>query len=122
MSKDIALLLLRVGFAGTMALSHGFGKLMGFSEISLRFPDPIGLGSTVSLALAVFSEFFCAIALVFGFFSRFAAFNLAFTMGVAFFVVHGQDAFNKKELAFVYLIAFLALLISGPGKISIDER
>lgn len=44
-----------------------------------------------------------------------------FTMGVAFFVIHGNDPFSLKELAFVYLVIFILMYIAGPGKFSLDR-
>lgn len=122
---DGALLGLRLWLGLTMALNHGLGKLTGFSEMAGKFPDPIGLGSTPSLALAVFAEFFCALLLAAGLVTRFAAFNLAFTMGVAFFMVHSaslKPGPGSGELAFVYLAGFAALLASGPGRFSLDAK
>lgn len=46
---------------------------------------------------------------------------MAFTMIVAFFIVHANDAFTVKELAFIYLIVFIIMYIAGPGKFSIDH-
>ena len=40
-------------------------------------------------------------------------------MAVAFFDVHDAD-FPEGELSFIYLILFLLLYITGPGKYSID--
>ena len=45
---------------------------------------------------------------------------LAITMFVAFFVVHGDDPFRDKELAFLYLACFTALVMTGAGRYSID--
>lgn len=45
---------------------------------------------------------------------------MIFTMGIAFFVIHANDAFAMKELALVYLIVFILMYISGPGKYSVD--
>ena len=45
---------------------------------------------------------------------------MIFTMGVAFFVIHGNDPFAVKELAFVYLAIFALMYIAGPGKFSAD--
>ena len=42
-------------------------------------------------------------------------------MIVAFFIVHANDAFTVKELAFIYLIVFIIMYIAGPGKFSIDH-
>ena len=46
---------------------------------------------------------------------------MIFTMGVAFFVIHGNDPFSLKELAFVYLVIFILMYIAGPGKFSLDR-
>jgi putative oxidoreductase len=118
---SLGLLLVRVGAGGIMLLGHGWGKLIGFSEVAERFPDPLGLGSsTLSLALAVFAEFFCAAAVVAGFATRFAAAPLVVTMLVAAFVIHADDPWAKKELALLYAVPFVALIFTGAGKFSFD--
>lgn len=110
----------RVIVALTMLFSHGYGKLMGFSNIAPHFPDPLGLGSVLSLALVTGAEFFGAILLALGLFSRWASFSLLFTMLVATFVVHLPDPFKEKELAVLYALFFLLFTASGGGKYSLD--
>jgi len=105
-----------------MLLAHGWGKLTGFGDLSSKFPDPIGLGSTPSLALAVFAEVFCAIAIMLGLFTRAAAIPLLITMLVAAFVIHGDDPFQKKEFALLYAAPFLMLIFTGAGSLSIDAK
>ena len=56
-SVHVGLLILRV-FVGAMMLTHGMAKLLTFSELSLVFPDPLGVGSTMSLLLLLGSEGF----------------------------------------------------------------
>ncbi len=34
---------------------------------------------------------------------------MIFAMGMAFFVIHGNDPFSLKELAFVYLVVFILI-------------
>lgn len=119
--RDVGLLLLRLG-AGGMMMVHGWGKLSRFNEMASKFPDPLGIGSPASLTLAVFSEFFCALAIVLGFATRLAALPLIVTMIVAAFVIHGDDPFAKKELALLYLVAFAALAGTGAGKLSLDAK
>tara|TARA_B100001093_G_scaffold175037_1_gene167815 strand:- start:10 stop:141 length:132 start_codon:yes stop_codon:yes gene_type:complete len=43
-------------------------------------------------------------------------------MLVAFTIAHDGDPFSRKEKAFVYLIAFLTLYFTGPGKYSLDKE
>lgn len=119
---SIGLLILRVGTGLFMLLAHGWPKLSAFSEKSGGFPDPIGLGSPVSLSLAVFAEVFCALAIALGLFTRAAAIPLLVTMVVAAFVIHGDDPFQKKEFALLYAIPFLTLIFTGAGKYSIDAK
>lgn len=117
---DLGLLLLRVG-AGLMMLLHGIGKVSDlFAGRAASFPDPIGLGSTPSLALAAFAEFLCALAVMIGFQTRLAALPVAFTMLVAGVVVHAGDDWHARELALVYAVVFLALALTGGGRYGID--
>lgn len=117
---SLGLFIMRVGFAGTMAVRHGLPKLLDFSNKMHSFPDPLGLGSTVSLTLSVSAEFLCAILVVVGIFTRFTVIPLVIAMAVAFFVVHAGDSMVKKELALLYLLGFSAILAAGPGKFSAD--
>lgn len=52
---------------------------------------------------------------------RLAMIPMVFTMAVAFFVIHGNDPFATKELAFVYLVVFILMYIIGPGKFAVDR-
>lgn len=119
-SSKVATLLLvaRVVFAVLLAI-HGFQKFQGFDMMADKFPDPLGLGSQLSLTLAIFGELVCSIAVVFGLLTRLALIPMAFTMLVAFFITHG-GSIAEGELAFVYLVIFILLIFAGPGKYSID--
>jgi putative oxidoreductase len=116
-----ALLVLRVGAGSLMLMQHGLDKLMHFSQKSGAFADPFGIGSTASLALTVFAEFFCAIFIILGLFTRLATIPLIINMGVALLVAHKGDFFGKGELAGLFLIVFITLLFTGPGKVSLDR-
>jgi putative oxidoreductase len=109
------LLLLRLTSGGLM-LTHGLPKLIGFSEKMESFPDPIGLGSPFALTLTVLAEVLCAALLILGVKTRLVVIPLAITMFVAAFVIHAADPLQKKELAIMYLSAYLALFLAGGGK------
>jgi putative oxidoreductase len=117
---NIWLLLLRI-FAGSFMLSHGWPKLLRVLDGNFQFADPLGLGATPTLMLAVFSEFFCSILLILGFVTRLASLPLVFTMMVAAFIVHWEDPFGTKEFALLYLLIFITIFVIGPGKYSIDN-
>lgn len=115
----LGLLVLRLG-AGGLLLVHGWGKLADFNGRSGSFPDPLGLGPALSMFLVTFAEFFCSIAIILGVLTRVAAVPIISTMIVAAFVVHGADPLADKELALLYLAAFLAILLVGAGRYSVD--
>ncbi len=117
---DYALLILRVGI-GLMMLTHGFPKMEKlFASEPVQFASVFGLSPAVSLGLAVFSEFFCALLIIFGFATRFAAIPLVITMLVAVLMIHGSDPFAKKEMGALYLVGFSAIMLAGSGRFSID--
>lgn len=118
--ESLLLLAARIIF-GLLFLMHGIQKWINFQELSSVFPDPIGLGSSVSLGLAIFAELACSMAFIFGILYRLALIPMIFTMIMAFFVIHGGDLLEVKELALVYMVVFIIMFISGPGKYSIDR-
>jgi putative oxidoreductase len=118
--SSVGLLLLRVGFGAQLAGLHGWSKLSSFAKMKDSFPDPIGLGHTLSLTLVTGAEFFCAILIALGLFTRLAAIPLIVNMAVAGLIFHADDPWSKKELAFVYLLPFVTLLLTGGGRFSFD--
>lgn len=118
---DVGLLLLRIAF-GCFMLVHGIQKLSGFSSLAEVFPDPIGMGSQLSLIMAIGAEVGCSLLLILGLGTRLAVLPLAFTMVIAFFVVHGADPWKVKELAAIYLAGYAIIFVTGPGKFSLDHQ
>ena len=116
---SVLLLVVRI-FFGIMFLTHGYDKLMAHATMADLFADPIGLGSVISFWMVVFAELVCSLALIFGILQRVALIPMMVTMIVAFFMVHGGAPFAAKELSFIYLMAFVLLFITGPGKYSFD--
>ena len=118
--NDLALLLLRLGFGGFM-LTHGIPKLNMLADPS-SFGDPIGVGPTISLILALIGEVVAPILIIIGFKTKWAAIPAIITMGVAAFIVHAKDDLGTKEHALLFFIAFLVIFLAGPGKYSLDRK
>jgi putative oxidoreductase len=91
-----------------------------FGEKAGVFPDPIGLGSQISLSLTIFAEVFCSIAIILGLATRLVAIPLIITMSVAVFIIHADDPWQKKEFALLYLVPYLTLVFTGAGRFSLD--
>ena len=116
---NVAMLLLRVT-AATLVITYGYDKLVHFAEKKATFMNFMGIGSTLSLSLVIFAEFFCAMLLIIGIFSRLVVVPLIIVMSVALFKAHNFDVFGMGEKAALYLACFLTILLCGPGKISVD--
>lgn len=119
-SVDIGLLILRLASGGLM-LKHGIPKLMHYQERMDSFADPFGLGSPISLGLAIFAEVFCAIAVILGWKVRYAVVPLMITMLVVILHVHWNDPFGRKELPLLFLSCYITLLFSGAGRFALSR-
>jgi putative oxidoreductase len=120
-SRDAGLLLWRIGFGGMLAILHGLPKLMKFSSMMDSFPDPLGMGSPVSYWCTVGAEALAALFIVMGLCTRWAALGVAFTMAVAFVMVH-KGSLEEGELALAYMFGTLPLLFAGAGRFSADAK
>ncbi len=114
------LLVYRIAVSAFM-LTHGLPKLFRFfGTDEIRFADPLGIGVVPSLLLAVFAEVVCSVLIIIGFGTRLAVIPLIITMAVAVFIHHAADPFARMELGLMFLLAYVSLLITGPGKYSVD--
>ena len=124
LSPDLGLLLLRLWLGVSMLWLHGWGKLLALLSGKLSFLDPLGIGETPSFLLTILAEVGCSVLLVLGLYTRLAAAVLAFTMGVAFFIVNSMKLASNPngELAWFYFGGYLVLLFAGAGKYSVDKK
>ena len=49
---------------GLLMLTHGYDKVIHFSEKASNFFDLFGLGGEITLGLVIFSEVFCSFLLI----------------------------------------------------------
>ena len=119
---NLALFILRISLGFFMIYGHGWRKLMKIIQGNFEFGDPLGIGSTPSLILAAFAEVICAFLIIIGYKTKWATIPLIITMAVVYFLVHFSDPFGRQEKALLYLFGYVALLLTGPGKLSLDYR
>ena len=118
--RVISLLILALRlFFGILFFSHGLEKMMNFNELSYSYPSVFGFGSYMTLMLSIFSEFACSIFLVAGLLVRITVIPMIAAMAVAFFDIH-DGMFPDGELSLIYLVLFVILYITGPGRYSFD--
>ena len=117
----IGLFLLRFTFSA-MLLTHGIPKLLNLIQGTLMKSDPIGIGEIATTVLVVIAEAICPLLIIIGYKTRLASIPTIITMGVAAFIVHGVDTLASKEKALLFLFAFVAIALLGPGKHSVDRK
>ena len=135
-SLSWALLVIRLAL-GIIFVAHGGQKLFGLwggaglSATIETFEKNMGIPPPLTV-MAAAAEFFGGIALVVGLLTRAASLSLGIVMVVAIFQAHLSHGFfiNWEQApgrghGIEYNIALLsmcvALLISGPGKLSLDR-
>jgi putative oxidoreductase len=116
---DLGLFVLRLGISLLM-IPHGWSKLQRLNTNPGDFYNFLGLSSEFSLLLIVIAEFFCSILLILGAGTRLILIPLMIGMLVVVGMVHHGDPFSEKEHALLFLVPYLTLFITGPGKYSID--
>lgn len=119
--KDIGLAFFRISVS-VMMITHGLPKFQKLITGNFEFGNPIGIGATPSLFLAVLGEFICPLLIILGYKTRLFSIPVAITMAVAAFIAHASDPFGTKEKALFYLVAFITIALVGPGKFSLDKK
>jgi uncharacterized membrane protein YphA (DoxX/SURF4 family) len=71
-STDAGLLFLRVSIGLNLFLKHGYEKLFHFSHMAPTFSDPLHLGPTTSLFLAMIRGGICSVLIMIGLGTRWA--------------------------------------------------
>lgn len=119
---DLALLILRLVSGGIMLARHGMVKIEKLiAGPPYEFRDPIGLGPELSFFLTLFAEVICTVLIIIGLGTRIATIPLIIAMSVVAFIVHPNDGFFAMELPIMYLTMYLAILLTGAGKFSVDR-
>ena len=116
---NFGMLVLRV-VTGLLVASHGYAKIIQFNTLKHKFMNFMNLGSTTTLSLVIFAEFFCSMFLILGLFTRFACIPIIIVMSVVVFVASHGHIFQQGERGMMYLAATVTILFCGPGKASID--
>ncbi|MGX2955570.1 DoxX family protein [Ursidibacter sp. B-7004-1] len=111
---------------GYMFLLHGTAK---FFEFPVSMTGGNGSVELFSLfGLAAILEVVGGIFIILGLFTRPTAFLLSGQMAYAYFIVHAtaenvlQPMLNKGELAALYSVVFLLFVVTGAGKLSLDQK
>ena len=121
------ILVLRLGLGSMVFVIHGYHKLLGGSawlhdgspwpladEVAeMHFPMPVAAAFAATAAQLV-----CPLFLLLGLLTRLNALILTGTLGVA--VLQNLTAGRDPQLAVLYVLAYVSLVLSGGGRWSLD--
>src|SRR5689334_18038813 len=125
---DIALLVMRAGYAALLFGFHGWSRIikawnfavMGQPWTFVAVVERLGFPFPAAFAvLSALSESIGAIFLGAGLFTRWAAAIIGFNMAVAF--TNEAVKGDPVELPALYLLGAVVILILGPGGLSLDK-
>jgi putative oxidoreductase len=130
-TASLGLVALRVMIGSMLLIGHGIPKMQNFSIRKEFFYVPSFLPpswSPASLVLCIAVEVFTSSLLIIGFATRPAAFLIGVCIIVAAFGALGASpVFQKtstlietKELALMYLIPMISIILAGAGSYSFD--
>ena len=116
---------------GILMAFLGYEKLIHFNEMAAsdfwaKNVSFLGMSGKVSLGLTVFAEFFCSLLLIVGLLTRLALIPLTICMSyivvkiINFNILESSEHGTNVNTAFVYLIIYVGLFLTGAGKFSID--
>jgi putative oxidoreductase len=128
-NRNLGLLVMRFGVGLTMIVFSGYGKLVGgpdtWSQLGGAMGNlGIGFAPTFWGFMAMLAEFACSILLLLGVLFRPALLMLGFTMFVAMLYHlnlppdNPNAGWHGAARALLYLIVYLGLFLTGPGKYS----
>lgn len=119
LSRDGTAFLART-IPGTILVYHGINKIIHYQQFSELFPDPLGIGSQLSLLLVIGAEAVGGFLLTIGLFTRISLVPVFVAMTVALFVAHAGDPFEAKQPALLLWLMAMLSFTAGPGRFSLD--
>ena len=106
--------------SGLLLLQHGTTKYLNIPIGPMNNASPYTMGGAAGII-----ELVCGVLLIFGLFTRLAAFIASGMCAVAYFYAHAGRSFypilNGGELAVLYTFVFLYLAAAGGGPLSLDR-
>ncbi len=118
---DFMLLVYRVIVSMAFLFIHGLKKITHFQEEIQHIPDPFGVGGYNATVLAIFSNVVCSIFVSLGLFTRAFALGAFAVPFIGLLVVHANDPWAVRDVPLMYSLAFLAIMVLGPGKYAVDS-
>jgi len=118
---DIGLPYLRVAASLLVLAVHGFPKVLHYASEAAAIEDPFHLGKTLSISFAIFAEVICPPLMILGIGTRLAAIPILVVTMIALLFVHRDWSLAQGQFAWMLLILFGTIAISGPGRYTVGR-
>ena len=119
-SVDVGLAWLRIATSALLFTTNGWPKIVHYASELDRIDDPLGLGRTATLWLALFAEVLCPLAMAAGLATRLATVPIVVLLVVTMLGVHGDWTLEQGQFGWLYLIVYVTLIATGPGRLALD--
>jgi putative oxidoreductase len=108
-------------FTAVMIIPHGMEIFdnKGMTDLSVFLSESHIPAAHILSYVAKISELLGGVLIAVGLFTKYITIPLIISMAVVIYVMGQGNIFNS-DLAFLFLLLFLALFLSGPGKYSLD--
>ncbi len=127
MADEVGKLVLRLTL-GVLILLHGIAKITGGVESIEQMVEGAGLPGFVAYG-AYLGEVLGPVLLLIGWYARVGAGLIALNMLFAFALVHSGELLDRTdsggwalELQGMYLFTAITLILTGPGRLSVNQR
>ena len=115
-------------FVGIMFLQFGIRQILAFNAYAPTFPAVLGMSSTTTLIAMIVIEVVCSTFIMLGFLTRISVLPAIVSMVLAEHylltkVVSDPTMIDYMQPGYIpifFIGVFFYLLLSGPGKISLD--
>lgn len=121
--SDFGILIIRL-FIGLRIIYGSFDNIISWNRMMefSNFLEVNNLPLPIFCAvLSVYAQLICAILILIGYKTRFAAFILVFNFIVAIVIVHSNDSIEVMTPALAMLFISFGLLFTGAGKWAIEK-
>lgn len=121
-ASDVALCWLRISGCLMLMSVHGLPKLLHFQRELGLIEDPFGIGSGLTLSLAIFAEVLCPVLIIVGVLTRLATLPILFLLAVSVILVHPEWSLAEGQFAWLLLIIFSTIFIAGSGRMALGSN
>ena len=100
---------------------HGLPKLLHYSTELTQIDDPMHLGRSLTLSLALLAEIACPLLIAAGVLTRLACLPIIFLLLVSMLAVHPDWSIAEGQFGWLLLIIFGCIALAGPGRYSLSK-